>query len=417
MGVWKKYNQEEIKSKIFNALQQNVDFRQGKFLGVPASHLDGKVFYSNAPFLKDAPYMTAMVANPNHIGCHTLGESEDFFGGTQKIEKELIRICSEDILKADSEGADGYVASGGTEANIQAMWIYRNRFIKEFGAKNEEIGLLCSEDTHYAVYKGSNLLGIRVFNVPVEETTRSITIGSLADTVLRMQQNGVRYVIVIANMGTTMFGSVDDPDMYSQILKAHHLPFSMHVDGAFGGFIYPFTATDTKLTFKNPDITSFTLDAHKLAQAPYGTGIFLIRKGHMQYTLTEEAKYVHGQDYTLVGSRSGANAIATWMILSTYGPHEWQEKILLLMHRADLIAEKLKEQGIPHYRHPKMNLVTMRASFIPRHLADEYHLVPDNHHQPVWYKIVVMEHVTPDLLVAFAEDLKQALHTPSGLYQ
>ncbi len=34
-------------------------------------------------------------------------------------------------MKGDSGEQDGYVASGGTEANIQAIWIYRNYFIKD----------------------------------------------------------------------------------------------------------------------------------------------------------------------------------------------------------------------------------------------------------------------------------------------
>lgn len=69
-----------------------------------------------------------MVDNPNHIGCHTMGESEPFFAGTQKLEKELIGIVAEDILLCKPGQYDGYVASGGTEANIQAIWIYRNLF-------------------------------------------------------------------------------------------------------------------------------------------------------------------------------------------------------------------------------------------------------------------------------------------------
>jgi hypothetical protein len=33
------------------------------------------------------------VANPNHIGVHTFGdEHEDFFTGTQELEKDLIKI-------------------------------------------------------------------------------------------------------------------------------------------------------------------------------------------------------------------------------------------------------------------------------------------------------------------------------------
>lgn len=117
--IWKKLSIDEINQRVNEALAHNVDFKQGKFLGVPASHLDSRVFYDNAPFLKDAPYMRTMKANPNHIGCHTLGESEEFFAGTQAIERELIRICAEDILKGEPEAHDGYVAAGGTEATYK----------------------------------------------------------------------------------------------------------------------------------------------------------------------------------------------------------------------------------------------------------------------------------------------------------
>jgi len=35
----------------------------------------------------------------------------------------LIEICAVDIMKAQPNSCDGYIASGGTEANIQAMWM------------------------------------------------------------------------------------------------------------------------------------------------------------------------------------------------------------------------------------------------------------------------------------------------------
>jgi len=286
MHNWKKLSQQDIQSRVELALSENVDFRKGKFLGVPASHLDSSVFYSDAPFLKDAPYMTTMVANPNHIGCHTLGESEEFFKGTHKIEQELIKICAEDILKGKSNAQDGYVASGGTEANIQAVWMYRNYFVNELGASLDEIGIVCSVDTHYAVYKAANLLGLDVFQVEVNEE-RNINASTIDNTLNRVKAKGVRYVIVLANMATTMFGSVDSVDLYVEHLQKNQLKFKIHVDGAFGGFIYPFTTKNNELTFENEHISSFTLDAHKLAQAPYGTGIFLCRKGLLEYVFTK----------------------------------------------------------------------------------------------------------------------------------
>lgn len=131
-------------------------------------------------------------------------------------------------------------------------------------------------------------------------------------------------------MMTTMFGSVDNVDIYTDQLAKLSCDYKLHVDGAFGGFYYPFSDKNSKLTFNNPNISSFTLDAHKMAQAPYGTGIFLIRKHFIQNVNTQQASYIEGEDFTLIGSRSGANAIAVWMILAKNGPFGWQEKIFIL---------------------------------------------------------------------------------------
>ena len=79
MKKWKKLSQEEIQQRVFSALSENVDYYNQNILGVPASHLDDRVFYQNAPFLEDAPFLSTLIHNPNHIGCHTLGTSESFF--------------------------------------------------------------------------------------------------------------------------------------------------------------------------------------------------------------------------------------------------------------------------------------------------------------------------------------------------
>jgi glutamate/tyrosine decarboxylase-like PLP-dependent enzyme len=208
-------------------------------------------------------------------------------------------------------------------------------------------------------------------------------------------------------MMTTMFGSVDDVTCYVDAIKKSGGEFRVHVDGAFGGFYCPFTDGDVSLNFSNPEVSSVTLDAHKMLQAPYGTGIFLARKGLMQYAVTKEASYVEGQDYTLIGSRSGANAIAVWMILMKNGPQGWRDKIGLLQERTQWLCDRLDESGVEYYRHPCSNIVTLRSGSISKELAENYWLVPDDHENPAWYKIVVMEHVTIGKLEPFVISLRQ----------
>jgi len=406
MQFWEKLTNQQIKERVFKALGENVNYYEENIIGIPASHLDSKVFYQNASFLQDAPFISTLIHNPNHIGCHTLGISESFFKGTQQIEREVLELCAVDILNGEPYKQDGYVASGGTEANMQAIWVYRNYFMQEHGAATEEIGILCSADSHYSMVKAANVLQVGYASVPVQEDTRQIDEAALHSTIKALKDSGKKYFIVVANMMTTMFGSVDDLDIYVEALEATGCEYRVHVDGAYGGFFYPFSEENNKLNFANPKVTSITLDAHKMVQAPYGTGIFLIRKNLIQYTKTEEASYVEGEDFTLTGSRSGANAIAIWMILMTYGPYGWWEKIYILLRRTDWLCQQLTEAGVAFYRHTKSNIVTLQSQHASPVLAKEFGLVPDNHHAPNWFKIVIMEHVTIEKLIPLIEKLK-----------
>ena len=394
MKTWKKTTQSDRLERITKALSENVNFSNDVTLGYPASKLDGKVFYDDASFLKDAPVLMTYVANPNHIGCHTVGISEKAFKGTQEIEREVLEILAVDVFNATTNEYDGYIATGGTEANIEALWIYRNYFINTHQAKPSEIMIIASEDTHYSIAKGSNLLMIDWMKVDVHFEDRKIDEIKFEMALTNAMANGKKYFIVVANMGTTMFGSVDNPDAYTTILEKHNVPFKLHVDAAYGGFIYPFLTDKNQLDFSNPHVSSITIDAHKMLQAPYGTGIFLCRKNLIENVLTKEAAYVEGMDLTLCGSRSGANAVAVWMILKTYGKNGWFEKVKILEMRTDWLCKQLDELKISYYRQPFMNIVTMKAAFISPEIAHHYDLVPDSHQDDNhWYKIVLMEHV------------------------
>jgi len=407
MYYWKKLTAAERQLRIREALAENVNFSKDASLGYPASKLDGKVFYEEAPFLKDAPMLQSFVANPNHIGCHTFGTSEKAFKGTQEIEREILNVIAVDIFHMEPEKFDGYIAPGGTEANIQALWIYRNYFIDTYGAHPGEIAILASEDTHYSIPKGANLLLIDWLKVPVDFENRTITTEALETVLIKAKENGKKYFIVVANMGTTMFGSVDNPDLYITLLEKHQLDYKLHIDAAYGGFVYPFSNASSDLDFRNPKISSITIDAHKMLQAPYGTGIFICRKGLIENVLTKEAEYVEGLDLTLCGSRSGANAVAVWLILTTYGAHGWFEKVCVLQMRTTWLCQQLDLLEIPYFREPFMNIVTVRASFIPEQIAEHFNLVPQKHDATnQWYKIVVMDHVEIDRLTAFITALQ-----------
>lgn len=403
---WPKLPTKLVKEKVFEALSKNLNYQKEKILGLPATYLDQEQFYFDAPFLKDAAFLSVLIHNPNHIGCHTYQKGESYFKGTQELEVDLLRICAEEIFGAEKNGYDGYVASGGTEANIQAQWIYRNYFQKEKKAKSEEIALVFSQDVHYSAYKGCNLLGIKSITVSVTEK-REWNLEDLEQKLIAAKKTGINCLILHLSMGTTMFGSVDQPNRILQVVKKIGLDYFVHVDAAFGGFIYPFTSDASDLSFKNPEISSITIDGHKMLQAPYGTGIFLCRKNLIEYAQTEEASYVQGTDFTLCGSRSGANAIAVWMILLTHGSAGWKYLMQNLIDRTDHICETLDRFGIRYFRNPAMNIVAIEADQISGSIAEKYHLVADDFRNPKWWKIVTMMHVEKSLIDEFLLDLHE----------
>ena len=407
MRYWKKHTHEEVCNRVFEALNENVNYNERTVLGVPASKLDDKVFFTEPGALAHAPFLSSLIQNPNHIGCHTLGTSEPFFRGTQEIEQELIKLVAEDILLGDPDGQDGYVAAGGTEANIQAIWVYRNMFMQQHGIQPGDMRLIFSADAHYSMHKASNLMCIPFVQIPVVADTRELDLEVLRQELAKIKEEGVNHIVYVANMMTTMFGSVDDLSAVIDILKESGLTYRIHVDGAYGGFVYPFISKKHEHTFANPEVSSVTLDAHKMVQAPYGTGIFLCRKNLIEFVETGAAQYVQGHDYTLSGSRSGANAIAVWMILQTYGPFGWHEKIHLLSYRTTWLSSRLDSLDIPYFRAGDSNIVTIKAEYVGEEIARKYGLVPDTHDGHAnWYKIVVMDHVTVDSMEPMWEELK-----------
>ena len=114
-------------------------------------------------------------------------------------------------------------------------------------------------------------------------------------------------------------------------------------------------------------------------------------------------------DLTLCGSRSGANALAVWMILFSYGPHTWFEKISVLLMRTKWFCEQLDEMGIEYYRHPKMNIVTMKSDKISQKLEEKFDLVPETHDgKNKWYKVVIMDHVEINHLENLLDCIKKS---------
>jgi len=419
--LWQEpMDEAAIRQQIDQFSEENIRYGQAKILGFPGTNPDP---------LAAKIYGEHIFDHSNNIGMHTNkneSESEAGFGGTQMAEREVIAMAA-DLMDARPEDVDGYITSGGTEANIVGCWIGRNRNCEQKKIREQKTAIVCSYLTHYSIPKAANILGIG--EVPCDDGCGLHVLGTdknghllpdqLQAKLDELATKGVSKIIVIGNAGTTMLGSVDDIPTMSEIIgkaKANHreIKLHFHVDAAFGGFVIPFLSYLPRVGFSNINVDSITIDVHKMGLAPYGSGIILARRGLFE-KIKSVAPYIPGNDSTLCGSRSGAMALSCWAAMKKIGKDGYSFHANRLTSMAHTIQLKMKGAGFETFLND-INIVAVKGN-LPRELRSTYitHVhegFPANLDRPfesakttVW-NIVVMHHTKMELIDELITKLK-----------
>jgi glutamate decarboxylase len=220
----------------------------------------------------------------------------------------------------------GAFCSGGTIANITALWVARNNLLKADGdfqgvAKEglfkalkhyqcEGLAILTSERGHYSLKKAADVLGLgadAVVSVKTDDNNR-ICLDDLALKIEQLKQQNIKPLAIIGVAGTTETGSIDNLDQLADI--AQHQQCHFHVDAAWGGATL-MSNTHRSLLKGVERADSVTIDAHKQLYLPMGAGMVLFKdptamasvKHHAEYILRKGSKDL-GR-HTLEGSRGG----------------------------------------------------------------------------------------------------------------
>jgi len=253
------------------------------------------------------------------------------------MEMELIKklggICG-------FENPDGLFVTGGSNGNLQAMMIARNRtvpHVKSAGFRNAiELIAFVSEEAHYSFEKSANVLGLGSTNLRKIKTD---AIGRMIPEELTMAieeslRQGKRPFFVGATAGTTVKGAFDPLGEIARIAKQHDLWF--HVDGALGGTVI-LSPLHCGLLEDLNKADSFVWNTHKLMGIPLICSILLVReKGHLLNTNS-----VTGTDYIFHDETFGSHdlgpmslqcgrrvdALKLWLSWKFYGDKGYAERI------------------------------------------------------------------------------------------
>jgi tyrosine decarboxylase / aspartate 1-decarboxylase len=200
----------------------------------------------------------------------------------------------------------GHLTSGGTMANLEALWVA--------GQLAPEKTVLASEQAHYTHRRISAVLQLKFEAIACDGRAR-MDVEALKK---RLERGDVG--TIVATMGTTATGSVDPLVEILELRERYG--FRVHCDAAYGGYfvLAGNLAEDVRRAFdaiRHAD--SVVIDPHKHGLQPYGCGCVLFRDAAVGRFYRHDSPYtyfsskeLHLGEISLECSRAGAAAVALW---------------------------------------------------------------------------------------------------------
>lgn len=318
------------------------------------------------------------------------------FKGTRALEKDVIRMIGE--LLGDPNVV-GHVVTGGTEANLMAMRAARNIT----GLVEPEI--IVPRSAHFSFKKAAEILRLNLKEAALGPDYR-VDVDSVGELI------SSNTVAIVGIAGTTELGLVDPIPELSRLCEDEGI--YLHVDAALGGFIIPFLKEVgydlPDFDFRLKGVTSLTIDPHKMGLAPIPSGCIVFRGQEYLDSMSIETPYLtEKQQSTIVGTRSGASAAATWAIMKYMGREGYIRVVEDSMRVTRFLASELKRCGFELVTEPQLNIVAFNSPDMPPEaLAHELESrgwsVSISSYPPA-VRIVLMPHIKKEHIEAFMEDL------------
>jgi glutamate decarboxylase len=275
----------------------------------------------------------------------------------------------------------GAFCSGGTIANITALWVARNKILgpqEGFAGVAKaglaaayrfhdinHLGVMCSKRGHYSLSKAVDALGLgrdQLLSLPAPNQTldpeKALAAGK------RYQEEGNKLLAIVGVGGTTETGHVDPLNELADVAK--ELGCWFHVDAAWGGATL--FSSQYKHRLKGIErADSVTIDAHKQMYVPMGAGMALFKnpedanavRHHAQYILRAGSKDLGAT--TLEGSRNGM-AMMVYSAMHIFGRRGYELLIDRSIEKAGTFADMIaKHPDFELTTSPTLSLLTYRV--------------------------------------------------------
>lgn len=355
-------------SKMIDFPIGNTGVSEESFLDLIDSYLSYSVRTGNKQFLNQ---LYAGINFPSFIGelftvlTNTSMYTYEVAPMATLIENEMIKLINSYFGFHDG---DGVFVSGGSNANLLAMFSARNMMHPESRFNgydiNSKLKAYVSDQSHYSFDTAANLLGLgsnNVIKIKTDSNGRMIP-AELKKAIEQSEEKGERPFFVAATCATTVMGAYDPIDEIAEVCRGKEI--WLHADGSFGGSII--LSDKHRHLMKGIELCdSIAWDSHKLMNIPIICSALLVKdKSRLPDNLTDiNTDYIFhdideiddlGKKSVQCGRR--VDAVKLWFAWKYYGRDGYRDRMDNLISIAEYAEKKVLENE-------NLELLAPRQSF------------------------------------------------------
>ncbi|MFF2540539.1 pyridoxal phosphate-dependent decarboxylase family protein [Streptomyces cyaneofuscatus] len=204
------------------------------------------------------------------------------------VIEELTTAALARLVHPEAPAPDALITSGGTESNLVALLLARER------AAPGPLRVVTGANAHHSVHRAAWMLGLPAPTVVACHDGR-IDPAALDRTLAGL---GGGPVLVVATAGTTDEGRIDPLPEIARIAERYGA--ELHVDAAYGGPLLFSERLAPRLAGLDQAV-SVTLDLHKLGWQPVAAGVLAVADTALLAPLSLRADYLNADDDTEAG--------------------------------------------------------------------------------------------------------------------
>ena len=273
---------------------------------------------------------------------------KDEYPQTAAIEARCVHILADLWNSPEAENTLGTSTTGSSEAamlgGMALLWKWRERR-RAAGLSTDKPNLICGP-VQVCWHKFARYWDIELREIPMEHDRLIMTPD---EVISRADENTIG---VVPTLGVTFTGQFEPVAAVSAALDDLQtrtgLDIPIHVDGASGGFLAPFTAPDIVWDFRLPRVKSINASGHKFGLAPLGVGWIVWRDAsELPEDLIFEVNYLGGNmpTFALNFSRPGGQVIAQYYNFVRLGYEGYRRVQQACYDTALYLAEEITKLG------------------------------------------------------------------------